>query len=262
MFTRTTILAAKTVALATTLFFVSSQPALAGIPVADGLNLSQTTVTAINQVAQVTKQIQQYKTQLEQYENMLQNTATPSAYVWNDVNGIINNLVSAQQSLNYYKNQAGSIDKYLEKYQNVTYYEEHPCFNNKTGCTAQQRIQLENSRAEGADAVKRANADVIRSVDQQQQTLASDAQKLQQLQGQASSATGQMQALQAANQLAGAQGNQLIQIRSMLMAQNQAATTIAQQQADQKAQESAAAKMLRDESNIKRTTPSKWSMGH
>lgn len=261
MLTRTAILAAKTVALATTLIYVASQPALAGIPVADGLNLSQTTVTAIQQVAQVTKQIQQYKTQLEQYENMLQNTATPSAYVWNDVNGIINNLVSAQQTLSYYKNQAGSIDKYLEKYQNVTYYEEHPCFT-KQGCTAQQRIQLENSRAEGADAVKRANADVIKSVDRQQQTLASDAQKLQQLQGQASSATGQMQALQAANQLAGAQGNQLIQIRSMLMAQNQAATTIAQQQADQKAQEDAASKMLRDESNIKRTPPSKWSMGH
>lgn len=261
MFTRTTFLAAKNIALASTLFFMVSQPALAGIPVADGLNLSQTTVTAIQQVAQVTKQILQYKTQLEQYENQLQNTATPSAYVWNDVSAIISNLISAQQTLSYYKNQAGSIDIYLEKYQNATHYEEHPCFTKK-GCTAEQRIQLENSRAEGSDAVKRANADVIKSVDRQQQTLASDAQKLQKLQGQATSATGQMQALQAANQLAAAQGNQLIQIRSMLMAQNQAATTIAQQQADQKSQEDAAAKMLRDESNIKRTPPSKWSMGH
>jgi P-type conjugative transfer protein TrbJ len=54
--------------------------ALAGIPVVDGVNLSQTTVTAIQSVAAVTKQIEQYKIQLQQYQNMLQNTAAPASY--------------------------------------------------------------------------------------------------------------------------------------------------------------------------------------
>lgn len=40
------------------------QPALAGIPVADGLNLGQTTISAMQSVAAVVKQIEQYRTQL------------------------------------------------------------------------------------------------------------------------------------------------------------------------------------------------------
>ena len=42
------------------------QQVFAGIPVIDGLNISQSTISAIQNVAAVTKQIEQYKTQLEQ----------------------------------------------------------------------------------------------------------------------------------------------------------------------------------------------------
>lgn len=45
--------------------------ALAGIPVIDVANTSQATISAIQNVAAVTKQIEQYKTQLQQYQNML-----------------------------------------------------------------------------------------------------------------------------------------------------------------------------------------------
>ncbi len=55
--------------------------ALAGIPVIDGANTSQATISAIQNVVAVTKQIEQYKTQLQQYQNMLQNTAAPAAYI-------------------------------------------------------------------------------------------------------------------------------------------------------------------------------------
>lgn len=258
MFSKPTILAAKGFALTATLSLLVSQSAFAGIPVADGLNLSQTTVTAVNQVAQVTKQIEQYKTQLQQYENMLQNTVAPAAYVWSEVNGVISKVVSAQQTLDYYKNQSGSIDSYLSKYENVNYYRNSPCFQS-SGCSESDRAALDTRRADTSDAVKRANADVVKTVDQQQQTLNTDAQNLQKLQSQATTATGQMQALQAANQLAAAQGNQLLQIRGMLLAQNQAAATLAQQQADRQAQQDAAATKLRDKSNVTRTSPSTWT---
>lgn len=258
MFSKKSILAAKTFALSATVAFVVCQPASAGIPVIDGVNVTQSTISAMQNVAAVTKQIQQYKTQLEQYQNMLQNTIAPAAYVWSEVNGVINKVVSAQQTLDYYKSQAGSIDSYLSKYENVNYYRSSPCFQ-LGGCSDSDMQALEERRADSSDAVKRANADVIKSVDQQQQTLNTDAQNLQQLQSQATSATGQMQALQAANQLAAAQGNQLLQIRGMLLAQNQAAATLAQQQADRQAQEDAASTKLRDKSNVTRTSPSTWS---
>jgi P-type conjugative transfer protein TrbJ len=52
-------------------------PAHAVVPVIDGANLTQTMVSAAENVAQTLKQIEQYRTQLQQYENMLQNTPRP-----------------------------------------------------------------------------------------------------------------------------------------------------------------------------------------
>ncbi|EPE1292515.1 P-type conjugative transfer protein TrbJ, partial [Escherichia coli] len=59
-------------------------------------------------------------------------------------------------------------------------------------------------------------------------------------QTQATGAQGQMEAIQAANQLASAQTNQLLQIRSLLVAQQNAAATLAQAQADKESQQIAA----------------------
>jgi P-type conjugative transfer protein TrbJ len=74
-------------------------------------------------------------------------------------------------------------------------------------------------------------------LDEQQETLQSDADNLADLQTQATGAQGQMEAIQAANQLASAQTNQLLQIRSLLVAQQNAAATLAQAQADKEAQQ-------------------------
>ena len=261
MFSKKSFLAAKTVVISAAVSLMICQPVSAGIPVIDGVNVTQSTISAINNAAQVAKQIEQYKKQLEQYENMLQNTVAPAAYIWSEVNDVIGKVVQAQQTLDYYKNQSGSIDNYLSKYQNVNYYRNSPCFT-LGGCSEAERFALNNSRAENSDAVRRANADVIKSVDQQQKTLNTDASKLQSLQAQATTATGQMQALQAANQLAAAQGNQLLQIRGMLLAQNQAASTLAQAQADRQAQEDAASVKLRDGSNVKRSAPTTWQFSN
>jgi P-type conjugative transfer protein TrbJ len=250
------ILSAKRSVLSVSLALLMSNAAVAGIPVADGLNLSQTTITALQAVAQVTKQIEQYKTQLEQYENMLANTAAPAAYVWDEVNSTINKLVQAQNSLEYYKNQTGSIDAYLSKYGNVNYYRNSPCFT-VNGCTDADRAALADRRAFQSEAVNRTNADVIKTVGEQQSTLASEAIKLKQLQSQAVSADGQMKALQAANQLASAQTNQLLQLRALLTAQSQAAATLAQQTADRQAQQDAASESFRSGS-FKKSQAMTW----
>jgi P-type conjugative transfer protein TrbJ len=251
------LLAARAALLAAILIVAASQPAHAGIPVIDGSNLTQNVLTAVNQVAQVQKQIQQYATQLQQYENMLQNTAAPVAYIWDQANAVVNKIMAAQQTLAYYKNQAGSIDGYLSRFQDVNYYRSSPCFTT-AGCSLAQRHALQDAQANNSTAVKQSNDDVLRSVDQQQVTLTTDAARLQDLQSQATSAQGQMQALQAANQLASAQTNQLLQIRGMLAAQAAAAATQASNQADKEALMAAAAQQLRDGSNITTTPPKNW----
>lgn len=63
--------------------------AFAGIPVVDGVNLSQTTVSATQNVAAVTKQIEQYKTQLQQYQIMQRNSAAPANYIWSQADQTI-----------------------------------------------------------------------------------------------------------------------------------------------------------------------------
>jgi P-type conjugative transfer protein TrbJ len=86
---------------------------------------------------------------------------------------------------------------------------------------------------------KKANDAVLRLLTNSRH-LQSDADNLADLQTQATGAQGQMEAIQAANQLASAQTNQLLQIRSLLVAQQNAAATLAQAQADKEAQQIAA----------------------
>ncbi|WP_321902413.1 P-type conjugative transfer protein TrbJ [Burkholderia cenocepacia] len=232
------ILAAKTAALAVMLGVVISARAQ-GIPVIDTTNIAQTTVSAIQNVAAVEKQIQQYETQLQQYQNMLQNTLAPAAWVWDQANQTINKLLAAQDVLTQFKSQAGSLDQYLSRYEDVSYYRSSPCFTS-SGCTNAQRQALLDAQASGSSSIKAANDAVLKGVDQQQQTLTADAVNLRSLQSQATSATGQMQAIQAANQLASAQANQLLQIRGLLVAQQAAEATRAQVAADREAQQMAA----------------------
>lgn len=234
------VLAAKKALLASFLASIITVPAKAGIPVIDGTNVVQTTISAVNNVQAVAKQIEQYQLQLQQYQNALQNTMAPAAYVWDQAQGTINKLMQAQDTLNYYKNQAGSLDSYLQRYQDVNYYRNSPCFQANATCSVEQLQALRNSEASSSEARKRANDAVFKTIDQQQQTLQSDANNLASLQSQATNAQGQMEAIQAANQLASAQTNQLLQIRSLLVAQQNAATTLAQAQADKDAQRQAA----------------------
>ncbi|EMK7762369.1 TPA: P-type conjugative transfer protein TrbJ [Yersinia enterocolitica] len=234
------ILAAKKSLMVVFVASVMTLPAKSGIPVIDGTNVVQTTISAVNNVQSVAKQIQQYQTQLQQYENMLKNTAAPAAYIWDQANSTINKLLQAQDTLNYYKNQTGSLDSYLKRYQDINYYRSSACFNSNISCTADEIKALRSADKDSSEARKKANDAVFKALDQQQESLQSDADHLVDLQSQASGATGQMKAIQAGNQLASAQANQLLQIRSLLVAQQNAAMTLAQVQADKEAQQTVA----------------------
>lgn len=218
---RERILAAKIPVAVMYLALTASMPAQAGIPVVDGTNLQQNVMTAMEAVSQTLKQIEQYQTQLQQYENQLQNTMAPAAYIWDRAQSTINDLIQATNTLQHYQNQLGSLDAYLGKFQDVAYYRSSPCFNGG-GCTDAERAAMDESRRLASESQKAANDALFRGLDQQQDNLASDARQLERLQSAAQGADGQLAAIGYANQLASNQANQLLQIRSLLIAQQNA----------------------------------------
>jgi P-type conjugative transfer protein TrbJ len=214
-------------------------PASAAMAVIDVANLRQTMLSATENVAQTLKQIEQYRTQLQQYENMLQNTMAPTAYVWDQAVTTMNRLRGAIDTLNYYKNQTGSLDAYLGKFQDLAYYRSSPCFN--VGCSkAEWESMNRNAVQLGSEAQKRANDAMFRGLDRQQEAMEADARQLERLQSGAQGVNGQMQAIGFANQLASQQANQLLQIRALLIAQQNAEATRAQTITDQEARTRAA----------------------
>jgi len=241
------ILAAK-ITLTVILIAGLMQPAVhaGGIPVIDVTNIVQTTVSASESVSQTLKLIQQYQTQLQQYQNMLQNTMAPSTNIWDNATATMNNLRNAIDSLAYYKNTLGDVDTYLAQYGDLDYYESSPCFDpiQYVNCTAVERQKIEDARRLGYSAQKRANDALFRGLDQQQDAIQADAVTLEQLQAAAQSSTGQMEAIGYANQFASQQANQLLQIRGLLIAQQNAATTRMQAQMAEEARSAAQRKLL------------------
>jgi P-type conjugative transfer protein TrbJ len=185
------------------------------------------------------QQIQQYETQLQQYQNMLQNTAAPASYIWDQAQATISGLLNATNTLNYYQNQLGSIDAYLGKFQDVNYYKASPCFTGQT-CSAADMATLASNQQLASQSQKKANDAIFQGLKLQQTNLQSDASTLASLQSSAQGASGQLQAIGYANQLASQQANQLLQIRSLLMVQQNAVATKMQADADKDAQQTAA----------------------
>ena len=219
-------------------------PAYAGIPVIDGANLGQNIMNVIESVAHTAKQIQQYQTQLQQYENMLKNTTQPSMQIWDAATTTMNQLRGSIDTLNYYKTSLGSIDAYLGKFKDTAGYRANPCFS-PTGCTPAEWSALKDQERIGSESQKKATDALFKGLEKQQDAMEIDATQLQRLQSAANGAQGQMEAIGYANQLASHQSNQLLQIRGLLIAQQNAVATRNQALADREAKEAAAAESIR-----------------
>jgi P-type conjugative transfer protein TrbJ len=253
------ILAAKIISLVVILAL--SRPILVhggGIPVIDVVNIQQNTMAALENVAQTLKQIEEYKTQLQQYQDMLQNTMQPAQYIWDQAQSTIGELMTAVDTLNHYKQQLGSLDNYLQQFQDMDFYKNSPCFTS-AGCSPEELAKIEMISELASAAQKIANDAVFKGLDKQQDALISDAGTLQQLQSAAQGATGRMEALQYANQFASQQANQLLQIRGLMIAQHNAVTTQMQAQADREARQEAGSRRLRNSRLGKTPSPKTWT---
>lgn len=200
----------------------SANALCSGAPVFDLANWIENGRIIINQASQYKTQLDQYRNQLSQYNTMLQNTKSLTSFQWDNADSIINNLLETTNTIDYYKQEAGSMQAYLDRFQSQEYYQKIPCFNGHGQCSPAELKKINQNKMAASVAQKRANDAMLKGIDKQQQNLKKDSEKLRNLQAHAQSADGQKQALQAASQLASNQAHQLLQIRGLLVAQQNA----------------------------------------
>jgi P-type conjugative transfer protein TrbJ len=233
----------KIVLTTVALVLVAALPATSpgtGIPVIDFSNLTQNVVTALHQVSAYAQQVQQYQLQLQQYANQVKNTVAPVAQVWQTAQGTMNSVLG---TVNMF--QGGSqLQGYLSQYQDVNYWLSAPP-SSYTYQTA------------GSIAQKQANDAMVKGIVQQEAQIRADAANLERLQSQAGSADGQMKALMAANQLAALQQEQLLQIRALLVQEQQALAARNATLANDEAMREAATKQFFN-APIIQLTPTGW----
>jgi P-type conjugative transfer protein TrbJ len=238
-------------------FMLAAQVNAGGIPVIDVTNITQTTISAVENVSQTLKQLEQYQTQLQQYEDQIRNTLAPSVYLWDQANQVMSKVLSTIDTLESYRQQAGSIDAYLAKFQDVNYYRSSPCFG-PNGCTEEEMQALLQSQTAGSEAQKWANDALIKGLELQQSQLQQDADNLVLLQRSAETAQGRMEAIQLTNQLASEQASQLMQIRSLLLAQQAAEVARLQAEADKDAMAKAAHEQAISGRNLYKSEARSW----
>jgi P-type conjugative transfer protein TrbJ len=259
-----------TLTLKIALLYIFLTPVFAIDLVLDATNLIENVMSAGEEATQTAKQIEQYTTQLQeyatqleqleneykQYENMVTNTLAPVANVWDKATSTMNKLRGLTDTLNRYKNQAGSIDGYLSKFKDTSTYRNSPCYTSG-GCSAAQWAQMKDSAAAGSEAQINAAKALFKGLDSQQDSMEADAAQLEKLQSAAQGAEGHLQALGYANQLASHEANQLLQIRGLLSAQQNVIATRNMALADQEAQQAA-----NDEALSRRTVNTNGTAKH
>ncbi len=241
----------------TLIYFGSLYAFASGAPVFDLANWLQNGKMALNQVNEYKTQVDQYHNQLQQYQNMVQNTQSLTSFQWDNANGIINNLLEATNTIDYYKQEAGNLQGYLDRYQSQEYYQKTPCFNGNGLCSAEELKKISQNKLSASVAEKRANDAMLKGIDKQQQSLKDDSERLRTLQSQAQNAQGQKQALQAASQLASNQSHQLLQIRGLLVAQQNAQATKDAAAANKEAIQTAGDERFRA-GTLNKSTGKKW----
>jgi P-type conjugative transfer protein TrbJ len=191
----------------------------------DPLNMVENTTTALKQIAAYAQQVQQYQLQLQQYANQVRNTVAPVAQVWQQAQSTMNSVMG---TVGMFQN-GSALQSYLNQFQNVNYW--------LSASPSSYTYQTAGSVAQ-----KQANDAMVRGIVQQQAQIRADAAALERMQSQASTADGQMKALMAANQLAALQQEQLLQIRALLVQEQQALAARGQTLANDEAMREAATK--------------------
>jgi P-type conjugative transfer protein TrbJ len=172
-------------------------------------------------------QLQQYQTQLQQYANMITNTVALPREVWGTVQSDIMRVQTLSNAASLLSGNSGSM---ITRLQSASAY-------------ANQAASLGDIAGQftGWQQTIGSNLNTLgRSLGLQQSQQQNEASILDALQHHSQSAQGQMQAIQAGNELAGANAAQLAQIQATLVATAQMQATGMAVQTDRRASEDAA----------------------
>jgi type IV secretion system protein TrbJ len=198
----------KKLLLITSIMLLTALPVRspATLPVVDYTAIEQAIQQTLKQVQQYALQIEAYNTQLMQWKNeLVQATGlAPALQIWQSAQQTMSSVMGA---VNIFK--SGNLTSTLSQFQNYNYWLTPPpgaSYNPGAGSALQ----------------KQANDALFQGLAKQSAQIQADAANLQRLQSTAGSAQGQLQAITAASQLSGLMNAQLLQIRSLLVAEQQA----------------------------------------
>jgi P-type conjugative transfer protein TrbJ len=203
----------------TAVLAIAPREAAAQLPVTDvagNAQWIQQTLTQVKTLAQQAQsygtQLQQYQTQLQQYANMVTNTVALPQEVWSTVQGDIMRVQALSNAASLLSGNSGSL---ISRLQNASAYASQAgnLANIPGQITSYQQTIGNNLSTMG------------KALGMQQGMETNNAALLTTLQQHSQSATGQMQAIQAGNELAHAQGTQLMQIQATLSATAQMQAT-------------------------------------
>ena len=172
-------------------------------------------------------QLQQYQTQLQQYANMVTNTVALPQEVWGTVQSDIMQVQALSNAASLLSGNSGSM---ISRLQSASAY-------------ANQTASLGNVAGQFSiwqQTIGNNLSTMGRTLGLQQSQQQNQAAIIQALQQHSQSAQGQMQAIQAGNELAGANAAQLAQIQATLTATAQMQASNAAVAADRQATEDAA----------------------
>jgi type IV secretion system protein TrbJ len=172
-------------------------------------------------------QLQQYQTQLQQYANMITNTVALPQEIWGTVQSDIMRVQSLSNAASLLSGNAGSI---ITRLQSASAYADQVA---SLGNIAGQLTTWQQTIGTNLNTLGQ-------TLGLQQSQQQNEAAILQALQQHSQSAQGQMQAIQAGNELAGANAAELAEIQATLVSTAQMQATGTAVQADRQASEDAA----------------------
>lgn len=182
---------------------------------------------------------------IEQINEWRENVEALADYVTSPFEETITGLLDVVDLVDSHMGEYGGIETYLALFQDTPFYRATECFTNTVRCTPGRIAELMRTEEIGIQGIKRSNDRLFRGISQQQRNLRQDAARLRDMQARVNGTMGRNAQIQAATQLASEQANQLLQIRTLLVAQQQAQATEAQIRQNREAKNQALKEVLK-----------------
>lgn len=221
------------------IIMVSVNASASGIPTVDIVGNIQRILQYVEDAAQTAGQAEQIANEIEslynqtqQIENQIKTLKNLSSYNWQDYINIINQLETVALKADALAFSTANLDGEYEKYRDLAYYKANTDYSAMYEAAQTRWTANANGTTKSSAAVLSAQYDDLKD----------DGARLNELQGASQSVEGEVQAMQAGNQLAAFTSKQLMQVRNLLMNQQQVMIQERAQQAEREALQAASTK--------------------